>query len=345
MPHTASTARSGSPTEDDDLANDIPTNGVPADAIVANDIVAIGGACIDHLSIVTRTPDGWEKCGPPLVQGGGLAATGATAIARLGGSVELWCIVGDDHHGRMIKTELERDGVNVGQVQTVAGYRSPCSFIEVDAETGERTIYGSGFAEKPADIESYFDPRRAASAKAVLVTSFVPPVAIEAAKMARAAGGVVVADLFRVDGPVSELVHHVDALIMPEMSVETLAGSYDVERALRVLAGLGSTMPTITVGPKGSYYLARGELFHCSAFAVRAVDTTGCGDSFHGAFCYAMARGFDQHAAIRFSAAVAALKATKLGGRSGLPTLDAVLQFMEERPDEARARTLSGRLA
>jgi sulfofructose kinase len=322
------------------LASQIPASGIPA-----NDIVAIGGACIDHLSIVTRTPDGWEQCGPPLVQGGGLAATGATAIARLGGSVELWCIVGDDHHGRMIKTELVRDYVDVDQVHTIPGYRSPCSFIEVDAETGERTIYGSGFAERPAELESYFDPRRAATAKAVLVTSFIPSIAVEAAKQARAAGGVVVADLFRVDGPVAELVHHVDALILPEMSVETLAGSYDIPRALRVLADLGSTMPTITVGPEGSYYLAQGELFHCPAFAVRVVDTTGCGDSFHGAFCYAMAQGWDQHEAIRFSAAVAALKATKLGGRSGLPTLDAVLQFMEERPDEARARKSAGQLA
>jgi len=94
------------------------------------------------------------------------------------------------------------------------------------------------------------------------------------------------------------------------------------------------------VGPKGSYYLAEGVVYHCPAFQIRAVDTTGCGDSFHGAFTYAMAKGFDQHEAIRFSSAVAGLKATKLGGRSGLPTLEAVTQFMSERPDEARARKL-----
>lgn len=304
---------------------------------MVNDIIAIGGACIDHLSIVTHTADGWEQCGVPLAQGGGLASTGATAIARLGGSVELWCTVGDDYHGQMICTELERDGVDISQIKVTPGYRSPCSYIEVDSETGERTIYGSGFGNFPDDVDSFFDPTRAETAKSALLTGFIPNVAIEVAKRIHAKGGVVAADLFHVDGPVAEMIHHVDAPIMPEFSVEPMVGSFDVPKALAFLADLGASMPAITVGPQGSYYLAEGVVYHCPAFPVKTVDTTGCGDSFHGAFCYAMAQGWSQHQAIRFSAAVAALKATKLGGRSGLPTLAAVTQFMAERDDQARA--------
>ena len=311
---------------------------------MANDIIAIGVCCIDHLSVVNRTADGWEQCGAPLVQGGGLAATAATAIARLGGNVELWAYVGDDYHGQMIRAELERDGVDISQVQVLPNQRSACSYIEVDAETGERTIYPTSLDRRPTHLEGYFDPSRAATAKSLLVTSFVPPVAVEAAKRVHAAGGVVVADLFRVDGPVSELVRHVDALILPEMTVETLAGRYDVPAALRALADLGSTMPAITVGAQGSFYLAEGRVYHCPAFAIKPVDTTGCGDSFHGAFAYAMAQGWDQHTAMRFSSAVSALKATKLGGRSGLPTLDEVTRFLAQRPDEARAREVDGAL-
>ena len=304
---------------------------------MSNEIIAIGGGCIDHLSIVKRTPEGWEDCGVPLVQGGGPAATGATAIARLGASVELWAFTGDDYHGQMIRTELERDGVDISQIRVVPGYRSHCSYIEVDAETGERTIYGSGFGMQPADINTFYDPERASRARALLVTAFVPETAIEAAKQVHANGGKVVADLFRVDGPVSEMVHHVDAIILPEFTVAPLVGSFDIPRALHALAELGGNMPAVTVGPKGCYYLAEGEVYHCPAFQIRAVDTTGCGDSFHGAFTYAMAKDMNQHEAIRFASAVAGLKATRLGGRSGLPTLEAVTQFMAERPDEARA--------
>jgi sulfofructose kinase len=311
---------------------------------LANDIIAIGSCCIDHLSIVTRTPDGWETCGPPLVQGGGLGATAATAIARLGGSVELWYYVGDDYHGQMIRAELEKDGVDISQIQIVPNHRSPCSFIEVDSETGDRTIYPTGFDQRPTDLDGCFDPSRASAAKALLVTGFAPALAIEAAKRVHASGHFVVADLFRVDGPVSELVRHVDALILPEFATETLVGRYDIPAALGALADLGSTMPAITVGPKGCYYLAEGLVYHCPAFAVKTVDTTGCGDSFHGAFTYSMAQGWDQHQAIRFASAVAALKATKLGGRSGLPTLDEVTRFLDDRPDEARARRTDGAL-
>jgi sulfofructose kinase len=308
---------------------------------MANEIIAIGGGCIDHLSIVTHTPEGWEQCGVPLVQGGGPAATGATAIARLGGSVELWAHTGDDYHGQMIRNELERDGVDISQMRVVPGQRSHCSYIEVDADTGERTIYGSGFGREPADVNTFFDPARARTACALLVTSFVPDVATEAAQQVHAGGGKVVADLHRVDGPLSEMVHHVDAIILPEFAVEWLVGTFDIPRALAALADLGGDMPAVTVGPKGCYYLAAGVVYYCPAFQVRAVDTTGCGDSFHGAYAFAMARGYDQHAAIRFSSAVAGLKATRLGGRSGLPTLDAVQQFMAERADQARARRLS----
>ncbi|MHB1318776.1 MAG: PfkB family carbohydrate kinase [Anaerolineae bacterium] len=307
---------------------------------MANEVIAIGGGCIDHLSIVTRTPEGWEQCGMPLVQGGGPAATGATAIARLGGSVELWAFTGDDYHGQMIRNELQKDGVDISQMRVVPGYRSHCSYIEVDADTGERTIYGSGFGQQPADVTSFYDPGRARTARALLVTAFVPEVATEAARQVHANGGKVVADLFRIDGPVSEMVHHVDAIILPEFTVEPLVGSFDIPRALGVLADLGGRMPTITVGPRGCYYLAEGIVYHCPAFQIRAVDTTGCGDSFHGAYAYAMAKNMDQHEAVRFSSAVAGLKATRLGGRSGLPTPDAVMQFMAERPDEARARRL-----
>ena len=73
----------------------------------------------------------------------------------------------------------------------------------------------------------------------------------------------------------------------------------------------------VTVGSSGSYYLSDGKVYHCPAFKVSVVDTTGCGDSFHGAFAFALTRGYDIHECVRFSSAVAGLKATKLGGRTG----------------------------
>lgn len=314
---------------------------------MASDIIAAGVAVIDHISIVKRTPDGWEECQAPFVQGGGLMASAAVAAARLGGSVELWAVVGDDYHGQMVRGELARYGVNVDQVKMEKGRPTPTSYIEVDANTGERTIYFSlGRTATPpppaAEVDWDFDLSRLKQAKSLIVDHFLLRTNIRAAKEARAHGGVVVADLGRIAGPVLDLVPHVDALIVPEEAGIEVAGGPDFPLALRRLAEMGPSMPAVTVGARGCWYLHENKVYHCPAFPVKVIDTTGCGDAFHGAYAYAMTRGWDVHEAIRFSSAVAAIKATRLGGRTGLPTLAEVSEFLSERPDQGRASRYEG---
>ena len=238
---------------------------------MVQEMIAIGSGCIDHLSIVTRTVDGWEQCGVPLVQGGGLASTGATAIARLGGGVELWGIVGDDYHGQMIRTELERDGVDISQMPVVPGYRSPCSYIEVDAETGERTIYGSGFDRRPENVSSYFDPKRAREAKAMLVTGFVPDVAYRGSTPPACKRRQGCRRSARIDGPVSEMIRHVDAPIMPEFAVEPLV-ALTCAAALRSWSTWARRCRPYRAA--GFVLPADGVVYHCPAFTVKVIDTT-----------------------------------------------------------------------
>ena len=307
-----------------------------------SEVIGVGLACIDHLSIVSHGEDGSEVCTAPLVQGGGLVATATVAVARLGGLVEIWTEVGDDHHGRFVKKELADFGVCVDAVRVVPGARTPSSFIEVDAITGERTIYWTmGQGVYQPSPEPRFDLGRIAKARSVLVDVAFLPVAMEAAAVAKREGVVVVADLFELGGPCTELVRNVDALIIPEEAARRLVGGEDYPGALEEMAQRGPSMPAITVGPRGCWYLADDGVYHCPAFPVTVVDTTGCGDSFHGAFAFAMTRGMDVHEAIRFSSAVAGLKATKLGGRTGLPTLAEVERFLEERPSQGRARRVA----
>ena len=62
---------------------------------------------------------------------------------------------------------------------------------------------------------------------------------------------------------------------------------------------------------------------------VTVVDTTGCGDVFHGAYAAGLAQGLDLADAIRLASAAAALKATQRGGQAGIPTRAAVDSFLE----------------
>ena len=67
-----------------------------------------------------------------------------------------------------------------------------------------------------------------------------------------------------------------------------------------------------------------------AAYKVDAVDSNGAGDVFHGAFAYAMTRGFDFMKACKFSSAVSALKCTKVGARAGVPDFASVIKFLKE---------------
>ena len=68
------------------------------------------------------------------------------------------------------------------------------------------------------------------------------------------------------------------------------------------------------------------------AFAVETVDTTGAGDAFHAGYACALARGEPFPRALRFGAAVAALKCRAWGGRAGLPTLAETAAFLAQAP-------------
>jgi hypothetical protein len=89
----------------------------------------------------------------------------------------------------------------------------------------------------------------------------------------------------------------------------------------------------VTGGDRGCWYAeGAGAVHHVPAFEVAVVDTTGCGDVFHGAYAACIARGEPVRQAIRVAAAAAALKATRPGGRAGIPTRPAVDAFLAARP-------------
>jgi sugar/nucleoside kinase (ribokinase family) len=92
--------------------------------------------------------------------------------------------------------------------------------------------------------------------------------------------------------------------------------------------GLGVNV-IVTCGGQGAWCATgSGEAIHFPAFKVNAIDTTGCGDVFHGAYAAALARGTGMEERIHFASAAAALKATQHGGQAGIPTRPVVERFL-----------------
>src|SRR5262249_32471588 len=97
----------------------------------------------------------------------------------------------------------------------------------------------------------------------------------------------------------------------------------------------GRAAVVVTCGAEGCWYVSAAhprEARHQSAFSVPVMDTTGCGDVFHGAYSAGLVRNLDLAERLRFATAAAALKATQRGGQAGAPTSAAVESFLREHP-------------
>ena len=145
-----------------------------------------------------------------------------------------------------------------------------------------------------------------------------------------------VADFERIPGPAfHELFDLVDHLIVSQHFARLLTSEEDPRLAVRKIWNKSRQLVAVTCGSEGCWYLSKPDpetLNHQPAFPVETVDTTGCGDVFHGAYAAFLARGMSLPECIRLASGAAALKATQKGGQNGSPTLEALLRFMEERP-------------
>ena len=86
----------------------------------------------------------------------------------------------------------------------------------------------------------------------------------------------------------------------------------------------------LTFGDRGCLVKTREEEFFQPALKVKVVDTTGAGDVFRGAFAYGIFKKWPLRKTAQIAAIAAGLKCTKVGGRSGIPTLKEVSAFIRQ---------------
>jgi sulfofructose kinase len=106
----------------------------------------------------------------------------------------------------------------------------------------------------------------------------------------------------------------------------------DPEEALQELTTYGARLVCITLGEQGCIAAANGVLFPSARLSSDPlVDTTGCGDAFHGGLIFALLQGWKTPTCLAFASAVASLKCRRLGGRAALPTLAEALAVVPAR--------------
>jgi sulfofructose kinase len=139
----------------------------------------------------------------------------------------------------------------------------------------------------------------------------------------------VTADFDTVYHGFDRVLPNVDYLVASSEFPTAWTGENDPFRALETIQNeFGMTVAAMTLGAHGSLARENGKFLYTPAFVVNCVDTTGAGDVFHGAFCYAVLQGMPMREALEFCNAMAALNCTALGARGGIGGVDEVRALM-----------------
>lgn len=293
------------------------------------DVVGVGYTALDYLGVVPHLPLENTKLEMRefAIQGGGPTATAMVTLRRLGLTASYIGKVGDDGFGARMLEELRGEGVDVSSVVVERGATSQYAFIMVDARTAARTIvWTRGSASHLAAQEVNLD--LITSARGLLIDDLEPEAALAAARAARSRGTLVLIDAGSLRDGVRELLPYCDYIVASELFAEQISGGASLLRSLEVLRSFGPKASVVTLGERGCAFLSGAGPVEVAGFPVNAVDTTGAGDVFHGAYLFAVLQGWDTLMACTFANAVAALKCAKLGGRSGIPSIGGALDFL-----------------
>lgn len=299
-------------------------------------LVCLGLSALDITWRVDQLPGGGGKTRASDLHegGGGMAANAAVAAARLGGQVRFWGRAGEDSAGYEMRSQLEACGVDARDFRLFAGARSSVSGIVVD-ERGERMIVNFRGADLPADA-AWLPLETLADADAVLADPRWPEGALALFRAARVRGLPTV-----LDGDVAEsatfdlLLPHTDYAVFSEPGLAGYAQHHaQVDDRLRHALTHGCRLAAVTLGEHGLRWIDADGLQSLPSFQVPVIDTTGAGDVFHGALAFALGAHWPVRRAFQFSAAVAAIKCTQAGGRTGVPDFTTAMSLVHTSKEQ-----------
>lgn len=296
------------------------------------DVLCIGHAAYDVVLSLPQFPEEDQKyvLDAKTECGGGPAANAAYLLAKWGLSSGFMGQVGQDVYGGHVIRELEEIGVDLRLLQVNAHHSTPYSAILVNEQNGSRTILN--IRKPPKTLHNIHLLTADLNPRVILMDGHELGGSLEA--LEKYPKSLSILDAGSVKPATLELARRVDYLITSRSFVldycqtDSLENDSAVECLLK-LQQLGNAQVVVTLGQEGLVYLQNGSPMQIPAYLVKAVDTTGAGDVFHGAFSFGLLKGFSLSENLAFSAAASALSVQQPGSRTSMPKLDQVLSFTQ----------------
>ncbi len=304
-----------------------------------HDVVILGVFVVDAAFRCDQMPKAGEtRIGTGFTLGpGGKGSNQAVAAARAGGAVGFITRIGQDGFAAIADQTWAEAGV-APLVLRDAARPTGAAGIFIDDRSGENAIVitpGAAGALTPADVQSH--AATIGQAK-VIVTQLEQ--SIDAAETFLHLGAKAGAATVLNPAPAAAIPDRILALcdyLTPNETEATLLTGHPVGSAseatvaAKMLLARGVKRAVIvTLGEKGALiHDHQGSRIIPPFSAGPAIDTTGAGDAFNGAFATALAEGRDLDAALRFAMAAGALAVTKSGAAAAMPprtAIDALLR-------------------
>lgn len=260
---------------------------------------------------------------------GGKGANQAVAAAKLGAEVVMLGCVGRDANGAQLTASMKQAGVNTDHLLLTDSTDTSCAYICVSA-AGENCIVVDSSANMqvtPAYLDAHED--LFARAEYCVLQLEIPVETVKRAmELSRKYGVKVVFNPSPLNSFEDALLDGADYLIPNEGEAAALLGVESAETLpeadwFAFMAKHGIRHIVMTAGKRGAYhYEASGTAAYYPTCAQKAVDTTGAGDTFLGAFTAALSAGRSHAEAIRFANMASGIAVTRRGAQSAMPTLE-----------------------
>ena len=270
---------------------------------------------------------------------GSSSAIVAHNLAALGSRVGFQSRIGDDPLGQIALERLQQGGVETSLVRRASGSTTTGLTVILHHDTWRNILtYMGTIAElswDDLDLEYLSDARHFHLSSYFLQRALRSKVG-ELFQYMKSKG--LTTSLDTNDDPddrwgedLSEVLRYVDVLLPNERETRKLAGTDDLEAAIRQL---GESVPLLVVkmGAKGAIAVRGKERVVTPAREVIAIDTVGAGDSFDAGFLHRYVRGADLAACLEWGNVAGALSTTRPGGTEAFRDAEHRKKFLRQGP-------------
>lgn len=287
-------------------------------------IICIGQSALDFTTALSHPIIENQKYRiTDIVESGGGPAFNASYLCGMwGAEVSLVSRIGEDENGKKLRQMAESVHVNLDMLIPDLEYKTAYSYIFTNTKNGSRTLFN--FPGKASNV-NYTFPEKEVSV--ILSDGHEPEMTAEAIK--KYPHAISIADAGSYRESTMQVAKMVDYLVCSEDFARQYTGKDLVidhwQQCVEVfeqIEKINHKHVVITLGESGLLYRDHGNIVHFPAYRVKAIDTNGAGDIFHGAFAYGMSHQMPLIDILKMSSMASAISVQYPGSQSAIPTLD-----------------------